>query len=243
MSRTVRPQPEGAPGLNASLGVIPRRRHHFDDTKTLVMLVLATALTGTTALYSPVADATPSPSVMAVANYAFLTANHSRPPHVVTAIDVANAVATELRTGSTLTLGFNIDDLLNYSRLALFISKTTFKETCVDFPSTVGRAPRVVSCPIQAFAQWQMLPTMMDQSRYAVAAAAAKGRAVSGTDVVRFLKSGNYTFLHAPTFREGQGGVVTFLMKLSLNATSTTTRVCIQYPKTEAGIPLQVKCA
>ncbi|HEY5303105.1 MAG TPA: hypothetical protein VIJ86_03505 [Acidimicrobiales bacterium] len=219
-----------------------RRRHHIDRIKALVVLVFTVALTSATALHSPLAVAANSSSVMTVADYAFLTANHARPPHAVTAADVANAVATELRIGSTLTLGFNVDDVMNYPRLALFVSAATFKEICVDFPATVGRAPMVVSCPIQALTQWQLLPSLMNQSRYAVAAAAAKGRAVSGADVVRFLKNGDYTFLHAPSFREGQGGVVTFTMKMTLNSMSTTTRVCIHYPKTEAGIPVQVLC-
>jgi hypothetical protein len=193
-------------------------------------------------LTSPLAGATSSSDVLAVADYAFSTANHARPPQIVTAADVANAVATASVNKAKLTLDINIGEVLGYPRLVLFMNGATYQQTCVDFPVKVGQSPTVIPCPAKTIVAWQELPFVLNASRSAVAAAATGGRAVSGADVVRFFAGGNYRFLKTPTFRAGQGGVVTIIWKMKFNGALTVSNVCIQFPKTEAGIPIQVAC-
>jgi len=209
---------------------------------TILTLLVGVALTATTVLISPLAGAAGTSGVLAVADYAFSTAIHSRPPQIVTAADVANAVATVSVNKAKLTLGFNIGDVLGYPRLALFMNEATYRQTCVDFPVKVGQSPTVIPCPAKAFALWQELPFVLNASRSAVADAASSERAVSGADITQFFIGSNYKFLKTPTFRAGQGGVVAIIWKMKVNGTLTTSRACIQFPKTEAGIPIQVAC-
>jgi hypothetical protein len=89
---------------------------------------------------------------------------------------------------------------------------------------------------------WQEEPFVLNASRSAVAAAASSGRAVSGADITPFFIGSNYKLLKTPTFRAGQGGVVTVIVKMKFNSTLTTSHICIQFPKTEAGVPFQVAC-
>jgi hypothetical protein len=160
----------------------------------------------------------------------------------VIAADVANAVATASVNKTSLTLGFNIGDVLSYPRLIVFMNGGTYRQTCVNFPVKVGRFPTVISCPAKVIALWQELSFVLNESRSAVANAASSGRAVSGADITQFFIGSNYKFLKTPTFRAGQGGVVTIIVKLKLNSTLTTSHICIEFPKTEAGIPIQVAC-
>jgi hypothetical protein len=193
-------------------------------------------------LISPLAGAARSSDVLAVADYAFSTANHSRPPQIVTAADVANAEATTSVNKAKLALGINIGQVLDYPRLVLFVNGVSYRQTCVNFPVEVGQPPTAIPCPAKAIAIWQELPFVLNESRGAVAAAASSGRTVSGADVTQFFIGSNDKFLKTPTFRAGQGGVVTIIVKLKFNSTLTTSQICIQFPKTEAGIPIQVAC-
>jgi hypothetical protein len=160
----------------------------------------------------------------------------------VTAADVANAVATTSVNKAKLTLDINIGEVLGYPRLVLFMNGATYRQTCVDFPVKVGQSPTVIPCPAEAIVAWQELPFMLNASRSAVAAAATSGRAVSGANVVRFFAGSDYRFLKTPTFRAGQGGVVAIIWKMKFNGALTTSHICIQFPKTEAGIPTLVAC-
>jgi hypothetical protein len=193
-------------------------------------------------LISPLAGAAGSSGVLAVADYAFSTANHSRPPQIVTAADVANAVATVSVNKASLTLDINIGEILGYPRLVLFMNGSTYKQTCVDFPVKIGQSPTVIPCPAEAIAAWTELPFVLNASRSAVADAALSGRAVSGADITPFFNGSNYKFLKTPTFRAGQGGVVTIIWKMKFNGALTISHICVQFAKTEAGIPIQVAC-
>ena len=210
---------------------------------TIRTLFAGVALTAAMTMTSPLAGAAGSSDVLAVADYAFLTANHSRPPQIVTAADIANAVATTLVDKGNLKLVINIGGVFGHPRLVLFINQVTYRQTCVDFSSKVGRSPSVIPCPAKAIAQWQELGLVLDESRDAVAAAATRGKAVSGADVTQHFFGSNYRFLRTPTFRAGQGAVVTFIWKTKFNGVVTVvSTVCIQFPKKEAGIPIQVSC-
>lgn len=223
----------------------PRRRRELAQAgawNTILTLLVGVALTATMTLSSSLAGAARSSDVLAVADYAFSTANHSRPPQIVTAADVANALATALVNKANLTLVINIEEVEGFPRLVLFMNDVTYKQTCVDFPAQVGQSPTVIPCPAKAIALWQELPFVLNASRSAVAAAASSGRAVSGADITLFFIGSNYKLLKTPTFRAGQGGVVTVIVKMKFNSTLTTSHICIQFPKTEAGIPFQVAC-
>ncbi len=208
----------------------------------ILALSLGVALTATMTLSTPLAGATRSSGVLAVADYAYSTANHSRPPQIVTATDVTNAVATASVNKAKLTLVINIGEVLGYSRLVLFGNAVTYRQTCVDFPVKVGQPPTVIPCSAEFMELWQEEPFVLNASRSAVAAAASSGRAVSGADITPFFIGSNYKLLKTPTFRAGQGGVVTVIVKMKFNSTLTTSHICIQFPKTEAGVPFQVAC-
>ena len=220
-----------------------RRAHVQAGGKKMILTILVgVALTATTILISPVAGAAGSSGVLAVADYAFSTANHSRPPQIVTAGDVANAVATASLNKASLTLVFNIGDVLDYPRLIMFMNSVTYKHSCVDFSAKVGQSPTVIPCPAKAVALWSELPFVFNASRSAVADAASSGRAVSGADITHSFIGSNYKVLKTPTFRAGQGGVVAIIWKMKFNGALTTSQACIRFPKTEAGIPIQVAC-
>lgn len=225
-----------------------RSRHRRDAARGGVRNAVRTlfagvALSATMTMTSPLAGGAGPSDVLTVADYAFLTANHSRPPQIVTAADVANAVATTLVDKGNLKLVINIGGVSGHPRLVLFINQVTYRQTCVDFPSKVGQSPSVIACPAKAIVQWQEVGLVLDESRDAVAGAATRGKAVSGADVTRYFVGSDYRFLKTPTFRAGQGAVVTLIMKTKFNgAVTVVSTVCIQFPKTEAGIPIQVSC-
>ncbi len=180
--------------------------------------------------------------VLAIANYAFVTATHSKPSHAVTAADLLNAVETEPLANTNLSLPVNIGDILAYPRLALFVNSTTFAQTCVSFPTRVGQRPREIKCPLRAIALWQEQPSVLSGSREAVAFAEVKGLAVSGSDVSQFFAGSNVHIVGNPSFKAGQGGVVRFAIKLKINETVEFGNICVRFPSTEAGIPVQVEC-
>ena len=219
-----------------------RRGHAQAGDRIGFTLLIGVVLATTTLVMSPTAGAAKPSGVLAVADYAFSTANHSRPSQIVNAADVANAVATVPVNNSNITLVFNVGDVFDYPRLVMFGNDVTFRQSCVDFSTRVGRLPTAIPCPAKAIADWEELPSVLNASRSAVADAASSGRAVSGADVAQFFNGSNYILLKQPTFRPGQGGVVAITWKLKVNGVLTSSSVCIRFPKTEAGIPVQVAC-
>lgn len=210
--------------------------------RTSPILVIAVLLATTTMVMGPKAGAAQPSDVLTVADYAFSTAYHSRPPQFVTAADVANAVGTVPVNKANITLVFNIGDVLDYPRIVMFENDATFKQSCVDFSPKVGRRPTVIPCPANVVAVWSELPFVLNASRSAVADAASSGRAVSGANVAQFFNGSNYILRQQPTFRAGQGGIVAITWKLKVNGDLTSSVVCVRFPKTEAGIPMQVAC-
>jgi hypothetical protein len=206
------------------------------------LLLLITAATTALGLASPLAGAASPPEVLTVANYAVATAIHDRPAHVVTADDVSNALATFYQLNNQLTLGYNLGNLLGVPRQISLYDSSRYAFTCVNFPNSIGGAPKIVPCSSKAEAAWQSLPFVLNASRRAVAAAASHAKAVAGADVVNAVGSGSTTSLAPkPNFLAGHGGKVRFMTKLTMG---TTTRVfiCVKFPKTAYGIPLQVAC-
>jgi hypothetical protein len=209
------------------------------------MLLAALAVTAAPFLSGPAGTSPPSDAgVLVVADYAFVTADHSVPRHVVTAADLLNAAEAEASSVETanLSLGANIGDIQAYPRLAIFMNSATYKQTCVNFPATVGERPQVITCPAKAVAIWQNLPFILDQSSRAVAAAESKGRAVAGADITPFFAGSNIHVVGAPSFKAGQGGVVRFTFKMKTGRSVTSAYVCVRFAKTEAGVPVQVRC-
>jgi hypothetical protein len=149
-------------------------------------------------------------------------------------------------TTSTVTLEANLGDIPSYPRLALFINSVTFKNTCVSFSNVVGKPPYLIACPQLAIALWLEAPSVMDVSRSAVAMAAAKGQAVSGADVAKSFTKSRFHFVTAPAFKAGQGGKLKFVSQLKMTSGSgsvtETVHVCVKFPTTLAGIPIQVHC-
>ena len=213
-------------------------------SRTLLLAVVFMMLTSVTS--SAVNAAKPS-FVSAVAEYAYSTASHEKPARAVSATDLSNAVATKMNvTTSTVTLEANLGDIPSYPRLAMFINSATFKNTCVSFSNVVGKSPYLIACPQLAIALWLEAPSVMDVSRSAVAMAAAKGQAVSGADVAKSFTKSRFHFVTAPAFKAGQGGKVKFVSQLKMTSGSgsvtETVYVCVKFPTTLAGIPIQVHC-
>jgi hypothetical protein len=199
-------------------------------------------LTATTATLSQAAFASPKNPVLAVADYAFITASHSKPQRAVTAADLLNAEETKSMAGSNLVLPANIGAIFAYPRLALFSNSATYTQTCVIFPAEVGRRPYEIKCPTRAIALWQEQPNVLNGSREAVAFAEKKGMAVSGSDVDQFFAGSNVHVVGNPAFKPGQGGIVRFAIKLKINSTTASGYICVRFPRTEAGISMQVDC-
>ena len=200
-------------------------------------------------LGSPVGAATTttipaaSSMVLSIAEYAVATATHDRPAHVVSAADVNNAVATLRSLNSQLALQYNLGNLLGAPQQIAFFDGATYKFICADFPGSIGRQPKIVPCSSKATATWETLPFVLIQSRKAVATAASHGRAVAGADVVAAIGSGSTTSLAPkPTFLAGQGGKARFVTKVKMGTTTFTFVICVKFPKTAYGIPLQVAC-
>jgi hypothetical protein len=194
-------------------------------------------------LGSPVAAVTPPWVALSIAKYAVATATHDRPAHVVTAAEVSNAVGLTSVNTKNLSLLFNLGDVFGFSRVILLFDQKPFSDTCIDFPNTVGGAPRVIPCPHQAQGLWNSRPGVMNASGDAIAAAAARGEAVSGADVVKANAAWHLSLVPTPTFAAGQGGKVKFgtLVEMPPNL-KFTVYICVQFPKTAYGIPVQVAC-
>jgi len=193
-----------------------------------------------------IAGAAPSSMALNIAKYAVATAAHDRPAHAVTSEDIKNAVATTKVNTSHLGLSANLGDLLEYPRIATFVDSSTFATICVDFPGFVGASPTVVSCTPQEKALPVMTVTVLNMSRDAIAIAALRGAAVSGADVARAAALQNWPFANKPNFRSGQGAVVRFTNKATsitnVSAVTVAITICVRFPKTAYGVPLQVRC-
>ena len=205
------------------------------------VLILA-MLTATAATMSQAAFAAPKDPVLAIANYAFVTAAHFKPERAITAADLLNAEETESRANSNVVLSANIGTILAYPRLAVFSNGAAFTQTCVIFPTAVGRRPFEIKCPTRAIVLWQEQPSVLNGSREAVAFAETKGMAVAGTDVGQFFAGSNVHLVGTPAFKPGQGGTVRFAIKLKISGTTASGYICVRFPTTEAGIPIQVDC-
>jgi len=209
-------------------------------TRTLTPGVAIVMLLG---LGSPVGASTPSSVVLSIAEYALATATHDGPAHVVTAADVSNAVGINTVNTENLILTINLGDVFGYSRLVLLIDQKTFANICINFPNTVGGAPRIITCPQKAQGLWSSHGGALSASDRAIAAAAATGHAVSGADVVTAAKVYHLTLVHKPTFLAGQGGKVEFSTLVEMGAsTKFSVNNCVQLPKTAFGVPMPVAC-
>jgi len=192
---------------------------------------------------SAVASATPSSVVLKIAKYAAATAAASHPPGVVTAVDVSNALDALPNFADNIQLGFNLGEVIGYARWALFVDHSTFTQICVDFPNFAGGVPRVMHCPRRALAEWQYWPGVLRVSEQAIVAAAANSRAVSASDVVAIQKPEYLTMTTKPSFEAGRGGTVKFAVVTNIGGASNFTEdICVQFPKTAYGIPIQVAC-
>jgi len=145
-----------------------------------------------------------------------------------------------------VSLDSNLGDIPSYPRLAIFTNHSTYSFSCVTFSRSTRTLPKMITCPQMAVARWQEAPLVMAVSRSAVAAASAKGRAVSGKDVLNSFAKSPYHLATTPTFKSGQGGTVMLVGSLNMTSESGTlteqVRVCVNFPTTEAGIPAQVNC-
>jgi len=203
----------------------------------------ALAVVSLLGLSSPASAATPSSEVLRYATYAVATATHDRPAHAVSAIDLSNAVSAFSTVTNKLTLLINLGDVFGYRRLAVFVDQTDFTNTCVDFPDSVGGVPRIIPCPLRAIAERSIWPDALQVSERAIIAAAAHGKAVSGADVVTANRPALLMLVGEPTFAAGEGGQVKFATRVETGAKSKfTVYVCVRFPKTAYGIPVQVAC-
>ena len=205
-------------------------------------VLVSMALIVATVILSPTAFGATRDRVLAIADYAFVTSTHFKPSHAVTAADLLNAAETTPIAESNLSLLANIGDIFAYPRLAMFLNSTTFVQTCVNFSTQVGRRPFEIKCPTRALALWQEQPLVLNGSREAVASAESKGLAVSSSDVSHFFVGSNVHIVGNPAFKPGQGGIVRFAFKLNVNRILATGDICVRFPSTEAGIPVQVAC-
>jgi hypothetical protein len=219
---------------------LQRQRSWSHLPRTLVPVVTIAVLLG---VGSPVGASTPTSVALRIADYAVATATHDSPPHVVTAADLNNAAGINTVNTSSLVLLINVGDVFGYSRLVLFFDSKHFTDTCLNLPDTVGGAPKVITCSRQARGLWDSRGGALAVSDRAIAAAAAKGRAVSGADLVAAAKVYHETLRPKPTFLAGQGGKVEFAtpVEMGLN-TKFTVNNCVQLPKTAYGIPVSVPC-
>lgn len=192
---------------------------------------------------SAVGAATSSSVALRIAEYAVATASHDNPAHVVTAVDVSNAVGISTVNTADLEPLINLGDVYQYPRLVLFFEQKTFADICLNLPGTVGGTPKIIRCPHEAQGLWSGRAGALGVSNRAIADAAASGHAVSGADVVTAAKIYGVTLRHKPTFLAGQGGKVEFstLVEMGLN-TRFTVHNCVQFPKTAYGIPVAVAC-
>jgi hypothetical protein len=220
-----------------------RRAGRRDGRGARRLAAPALALAMLLGLGSPVAAATPSSVVLRYATYAVATATHDRPAHVVSAIDVSNAVSALSTISNNLALFINLGDVLGYRRLAVFIDQSTFTNICASFPDSLGGVARIIPCPLRAIAQRSIWPDVLQVSERAIVTAAAHGKAVSGADVVASNRPALLTLVRAPTFLAGEGGQAKFATTIETSAKlKFTVYVCVRFPKTAYGIPVQVAC-
>ena len=206
------------------------------------LLFLATAVITMLSLSSPLANASSFPSALVIAKYAVATATHDEPAHVVTAADVNNAVATLTTLKSTLILEYNVSNLLGVPWEAGWLNSSTYTWTCVRFPNSIAGSPRIVPCSSEAQVAWLTLPNVLNLSRKVVAAAASHNKAVSGSEITSAANSMKISLFTKPTFLSGQGGKVRFVTELKMKSNTIKTFICIQFPRTAYGIPVQVSC-
>jgi hypothetical protein len=203
------------------------------------VLVVATML----GLASPVEAATPSSVALSIAEYAVATATHDRPAHVVSAADVSNAVEVYAVNSKQLYLLFNLDQVFGFSRVVLLFDEKPFSDICIHFPDSVGGVPRIIHCPRQAQGIWNSRPAVMFASGNAIAAAAARGQAVSGADVVKASAAYHLSLRPKPTFTAGQGATVKFATLVEMPPDAKfIVDICVRFPETAYGIPVQVAC-
>jgi len=195
-------------------------------------------------LASPVGAAgTQSSVALNIAKYAVATATHDHPAHVVTAVDVANAVGVTSVNSRNLYLLFNLDQVFGFSRVVLLFDEKPFSDICIDFPDAVGGVPRIIHCPHEAQGVWDSRPAVMSASADAIVAAAARGQAVSGNDIVKATRAFHLMLRQTPTFAAGQGGTVKFatLVEMPPNL-KFMVDICVLLPRTAYGIPAHVAC-
>lgn len=83
----------------------------------------------------------------------------------------------------------------------------------------------------------------MSASGEAIASAAKRGEAVAGADVVVAAARFELALDPKPTFASGSGGVVKFGTLVEMPPDQKfTVYICVKFPKTAYGIPLQVPC-
>ena len=140
-------------------------------------------------------------------------------------------------------LFINLGDVFGYRRLAVFIDQLTFTNICVSFPDSVGGVPRIIPCPLRAIAQRSIWPDALQVSERAIVAAAAHGKVVSGADVVAANRPVQLRLVREPTFLAGEGGQAKFATTIETGAKlKFTVYLCVRFPKTAYGIPVQVAC-
>jgi hypothetical protein len=178
-----------------------------------------------------------------IADYALATATHDKPAQVVSAADVTNAVSLTSVNTKNLLLLMNIGDVTGYSRVVLLFDQNPYSDTCIEFPSKVDAAPRIIPCPHEAQGLLNSRPGVLNASSEAVAFAARRGEAVSGPDVSAAAAHYELTVDPKPTFAAGEGGIVNFgtLVEMPPNL-KFTVHICVRFPKTAYGIPQQVAC-
>ncbi len=215
-------------------------RSTFRDSSRL--LFLATTATTLLSLASPLAEAASPPAALVMARYAVATATHDQPAHVVIAADVSNAVATFTTLNDQLILEYNLGNLLGTPRVVGWINSSTYAWTCVSFPNSIAGSPQIVPGSGKAHAALLVLPNLLNLSRNAVAAAASHHKAVSGADVAAAAASVRTSLAPKPTFIAGQGGKVRFTTKVETGSNTFAVFICVQFPRTAYGIPVQVSC-
>ncbi|HQU25736.1 MAG TPA: hypothetical protein PLS29_01755 [Acidimicrobiales bacterium] len=190
------------------------------------------------------AGASTSSSVaLRIAQYAVATATHDRPARVVNGTDITNAASINTVNTTGLVPTINLGGVFEYPRLVLFIDPKTFATICLNMPDTVGGAPRAIPCPHRAQGLWSGRARALAVSDRAIADAAAKGRAVSGADVVAAAKVYGVTLRHKPTFPAGRGAIVQFSTLVEMGPTRKfSVNNCVQLPMTAYGIPKPVPC-
>jgi len=178
-----------------------------------------------------------------IADYALATATHDKPAQVVSAADVTNAVSLTSVNTKNLLLLMNIGEVTGYSRVVLLFDQNPYSDTCIEFPSKIDAAPRIIPCPHEAQGLLNSRPGVLNASSEAVAFAARRGEAVSGPDVSAAAAHYELTVDPKPTFSAGEGGIVNFgtLVEMPPNL-KFTVHICVRFPKTAYGIPQQVAC-